>query len=209
MLSRAGVGVAEAAIMTCCTTLIADYFSGTERDRWLGLQTVFASAVGHASSSPLGGGLGAISWRTPFWLYASSLVFAVLAAALLWQPAAVRRRPPTARTALPPVPVARAAAAVPVTLFGGVVFYTPIVELPFVLDAAGVTAVSAIGASPRSPRPRPRPAPSPSAGSSRRGTATLLPSPSAWPASGWYLGLGATVAGASSSARSSPRPAPA
>ncbi|MEU4292774.1 MFS transporter [Kribbella sp. NPDC026596] len=33
VLTRVGVGVTEAAIMTCCTTLIADYFSGTARDR--------------------------------------------------------------------------------------------------------------------------------------------------------------------------------
>ncbi len=147
VLSRAGVGVTEAAIMTCCTTLIADYFSGTERDRWLGLQTVFAS-VSATIFFAVGGGLGAISWRAPFWLYASSLVFAVLAARLLWQPVAGSSTDGADRTggALPPVPWRSLMPAVAVTLFGGVVFYTPIVELPFALDAVGVTAVSTIGA---------------------------------------------------------------
>lgn len=41
--SRLGVGVAEAATMTCCTTLIADYFSGKQRARYFGLQVVFTS----------------------------------------------------------------------------------------------------------------------------------------------------------------------
>jgi MFS family permease len=146
VLSRVGVGVAEAAIMTCCTTLIADYFSGPQRDRWLGLQTVFAS-LSATLFFALGGALGAHSWRTPFWLYASSLAFAVLAAALLWQPRSpVEDAAGTARTALPQLPVRALLAPCLVTLFGGIVFYAPIVELPFVLDQAGVTAVPAIGA---------------------------------------------------------------
>ena len=145
VLSRAGVGVTEAAIMTCCTTLIADYFSGTQRDRWLGLQTVFAS-VSATVFFAVGGGLGAISWRAPFWLYASSLVFAVLAARLLWTPTASSAEAEHTGGALPPVPWSALMPAVATTLFGGVVFYTPIVELPFALDAVGVTAVSTIGA---------------------------------------------------------------
>lgn len=146
VLSRVGVGVAEAAIMTCCTTLIADYFSGQERDRWLGLQTVFAS-LSATLFFALGGGLGAHSWRTPFWLYASSLVFAVLAAALLWQPqSSAENAARTTRTVLPPLPVRALLAPCLVSVLGGVVFYAPIVELPFVLDHAGVDAVPVIGA---------------------------------------------------------------
>lgn len=144
VLSRVGVGLAEAAIMTCCTTLIADYFSGAARDRWLGLQTVFASLSATVFFA-LGGALGAHSWRTPFWLYASSLVFAVLAAALLWRPRPAGDTTST-RTGLPPLPRRDLLAPCLVTLFAGVVFYTPIVELPYLLDAAGVTAVPLIGA---------------------------------------------------------------
>jgi MFS family permease len=150
VLSRVGVGVAEAAIMTCCTTLIADYFSGPQRDRWLGLQTVFAS-LSATLFFALGGGLGAHSWRTPFWLYASSLIFAVLAAALLWQPRpsgenAAENTAETPRTALPPLPARALLAPCLVSVFGGIVFYAPIVELPFVLDHAGIDAVPVIGA---------------------------------------------------------------
>lgn len=144
VLSRVGVGLAEAAIMTCCTTLIADYFSGPARDRWLGLQTVFAS-LSATLFFALGGALGAHSWRTPFWLYASSLGFAVLAATLLWPPRPEGTADAT-RADLPPLPVRSLLAPCLVSLFGGIVFYTPIVELPFVLDHAGVTAVPVIGA---------------------------------------------------------------
>lgn len=43
--SRVGVGLCEAAIMTCCTTLIGDYWSGARRSRYLGLQTLMAAAT--------------------------------------------------------------------------------------------------------------------------------------------------------------------
>lgn len=145
VLSRVGVGITEAAIMTCCTTLIADYFSGAARDRWLALQTVFAS-MSATLFFALGGALGSLSWRAPFWLYVSSLLFALLAVRLLWQPTPRSAEAPRQRNALPPIPWRALAAPCLVTLFGGIVFYTPIVELPYVLDAAGVTAVGAIGA---------------------------------------------------------------
>ncbi|WP_406022555.1 MFS transporter [Nocardioides sp. NBC_00850] len=144
VLSRAGVGVAEAAIMTCCTTLISDYFSGTERDRWLGMQTVFAS-LSATLFFALGGALGAQDWRNPFWLYASSLVFLALAAALIWPPAG-ESTSADEHAPLPPLPTRALALPCAVTVVGGIVFYTPIVELPYVLDAAGITAVPAIGA---------------------------------------------------------------
>jgi predicted MFS family arabinose efflux permease len=145
VLSRVGVGITEAAIMTCCTTLIADYFSGVARDRWLGLQTVFAS-MSATLFFALGGALGSLSWRAPFWLYGFSLAFALLAARLLWQPAPRSAAAPAQRDELPPIPWRALTAPCLVTVFGGVVFYTPIVELPYVLDAAGVTAVGVIGA---------------------------------------------------------------
>src|SRR5690349_5365829 len=46
--SRAGVGVAEAAIMTCCTTLLADYFVGERRNRAFGLQTIVTTLAATA-----------------------------------------------------------------------------------------------------------------------------------------------------------------
>ena len=31
--------------MTCCTTLLADYFHGSQRDRYFGLQVVFTTVA--------------------------------------------------------------------------------------------------------------------------------------------------------------------
>ena len=68
IISRVLLGVCEAAIMTCCTTLIGDYWSGPRRSKYLGLQTLVAS-ISATVFLALGGALGAAGWRAPFWLY--------------------------------------------------------------------------------------------------------------------------------------------
>ncbi|MFD4198279.1 MFS transporter [Amycolatopsis thermoflava] len=138
LVSRVLVGLTEAAIMTCCTTLLADYFAGPRRNRYFGLQTVFTT-VAATIFLAVGGLLGAHSWRTPFWLYTVSLPLAFLAARHIWQP----RR--TTAAALPPLPWRRLLTPVGVTLIGGLVFYVLIVELSYVLDGIGVKSSSTIG----------------------------------------------------------------
>ena len=142
--SRVGVGIAEAAIMTCCTTLLADYFSGLRRSRYLGLQVVFTTLSATVFFAA-GGALGDRSWRAPFWLYASGLVFAVLVGLFIWQPKDLRQEEGAARRALPPTPWGTVAVPSAVSLFGGVAFYALIVELSYALDAIGVSSVATIG----------------------------------------------------------------
>jgi MFS family permease len=140
--SRVLVGLTEAAIMTCCTTLLADYFHGAQRERYFGLQVVYTTVAATVFFG-LGGALGSQDWRTPFWLYAVSLPLAFLAARYVWQPAPQAH----ARTGkLPALPWRQLAAPVGVTLLGGLVFYVLIVELSFKLDALGVESTATIGA---------------------------------------------------------------
>jgi MFS family permease len=144
VVSRVLVGLSEAAIMTCCTTLLADYFHGSKRERYFGLQVVYTTVAATVFFG-VGGALGAQNWRTPFWLYAVSLPLAVAAAKFVWQPAP--RAQEAARTEkLPPLPWARLAAPVGVTLLGGLIFYVLIVELSFTLDSIGVESTATIGA---------------------------------------------------------------
>src|SRR3954452_18371341 len=136
VISRVLVGLTEAAIMTCCTTLLADYFHGSQREKYFGLQAVFTT-IAATIFFGLGGALGSQNWRTPFWLYAVSLPLALAAARYIWQPA------PRARAAarpenLPPLPWRTLAAPVITTLLGSLVFYVLIVELSFKLDDIGV-----------------------------------------------------------------------
>ncbi|MFC3607286.1 MFS transporter [Stutzerimonas tarimensis] len=86
VLSRAGIGLAEAGIMTCCTTLIGDYYSGVRRQRLLALQMVVTS-LSAVLFITLAGFLGSETWRTPFLLYGVGFVLLPLCAWLLWEPA--------------------------------------------------------------------------------------------------------------------------
>jgi hypothetical protein len=166
--SRALIGVAEAAIMTCCVTLIGDYWQGERRERYLSLQVVVTS--GSAVLFLLAGGaLGAIGWRTPFWAYLCGLLFLPLALRFLWQPARPRTAAAESGGSVRAVPWRALAPLLALTLAGAVVFYALQLELSFVLDglgvgAAGIRAVRGPG-QPRGddrsrrlrpPRPRPR-----------------------------------------------------
>ena len=142
VVSRVLVGLTEAAIMTCCTTLLADYFHGRRRQRYLGLQVAYAT-VAATIFFAVGGALGAQNWRAPFWLYAVSLPLAALAAKYLWSPLPSST---ASRVALPPLPVRQLAAPVGMSLIGGLIFYVLIVELSFKLDDIGVESTATIGA---------------------------------------------------------------
>ena len=140
LASRVGVGIAEAAIMTVCTTLIADYYAGKQRDKYLGMQVLVATLAATAFFA-LGGALGSQGWRMPFWLYAAAILIAVPMALVLREP--IHRSENRTKTAVPWRQVAVPSA---VTLFGGIVFYALIVQLPYVLTGLGVSDVGVIGA---------------------------------------------------------------
>ncbi|MFE2070377.1 MFS transporter [Streptomyces sp. NPDC059467] len=143
--SRALVGVAEAAIMTCCTTLIGDYYSGQRRVKYLALQTMCASASATVFFV-LGGAAGSAGWRVPFWVYAVSLVLAPLMATALPSPAAAGTVVPEASGASRRAfPWRRLAGICALTFFGAMVFYTVPVEMSYLLDDLGVTNTGVIG----------------------------------------------------------------
>ncbi|PPF89624.1 MFS transporter [Subtercola sp. Z020] len=141
--SRLAVGVAEAAIITCCTTLLGDYFAGQRRNRYFGLQAV-VTALAATVFFALGGALGATGWRTPFWVYAGSLIIFAFMIPLISQPVGDGRAR-SERVALPPIPWARIAGPCIVAVFGGIVFYAVIVQLSYVLTGIGVSATAIIG----------------------------------------------------------------
>ncbi|MFF4353133.1 MFS transporter [Streptomyces sp. NPDC001530] len=162
--SRALVGVTEAAIMTCCTTLIADYYTGQRRVKYLALQTMCASASATVFFV-LGGAAGSAGWRVPFWVYAVSLVLAPLMATALPNPApraaadeALAKAETRAgeeirvggetraeRETRRPFPWRQLAGICALTFFGAMVFYTVPVEMSYLLDDLGVENSGVIG----------------------------------------------------------------
>ncbi|MFI6338875.1 MFS transporter [Streptomyces sp. NPDC050535] len=144
--SRALVGVTEAAIMICCTTLIGDYYSGHQRVKYLALQTMCASASATVFFV-LGGAAGSAGWRVPFWVYAVSLALAPLMAGALPDVGgrAAGNEAPAEAEARRPFPWRPLAGICALTFFGAMVFYTVPVEMSYLLDDLGVENSGVIG----------------------------------------------------------------
>ncbi|MEU8792612.1 MFS transporter [Streptomyces sp. NPDC048643] len=148
LASRVLVGVCEAAIMTCCTTLIGDYYQGPQRVRYLSLQTM-CTAASATAFFVVGGTAGSAGWRVPFWLYAVSLLIAPIMAVAL--PSATPRDSSENRTPLSanvghrPFPWRQMRSTCVLTFFGAMVFYTVPVEMSYLLDDLGTTSSGVIG----------------------------------------------------------------
>ncbi|WP_237687533.1 MFS transporter [Arthrobacter jiangjiafuii] len=139
VVTRAFVGVCEAFIMTCCTTLIGDYFHETRRNKYLSLQTVFTT-VSAVAFLTIGGLLGAGGWRNTFWMYGVAVVLAAIMLPVLWEP--VKNPTRNLRQAVPWRQLSKPAV---VTLFGGIAFYTLVVHLSYILTDLGLSDVARIG----------------------------------------------------------------
>lgn len=140
LISRIGVGLAEAAIFAAAMATISDLFEGHRRARYFGLLnlvTGLAAVVFIAVS----GALGNQNWRVPFWLY-------IIAAPLALVALLVLQRDPdrVERVALPRVEWRRLLAPILFTLLGGAVFYVPVAMLSFRLAELGVEQTAVIGA---------------------------------------------------------------
>jgi MFS family permease len=149
--SRALVGVAEAAIMTCSTALIIGHFAGRTGERFLALQTGSAPVVAIVVTI-LGGALGAASWRYPFFIYGFAFLLIPLTGLVV-------REPEHRRAVAVEVPTAAAAAADPqlpfrwgtllwrcgVSTFGMATFLVTAIQTSFVLTERGLTSPASIG----------------------------------------------------------------
>jgi len=144
LLARLAFGCAEAIIMTACTTLIADYWSGEERSKYINRQVVTIGIVG-SLFFVIGGVAGETSWRYPFYLYLLPLLFLPILIRALWEPARRIEREVDAET-FPRGEILRTVAGAYVLIFMGMVanFVVPVMA-PGLLVALGFTSSSLIG----------------------------------------------------------------
>jgi MFS family permease len=142
VVSRALVGVTEAAIMTCSTALIGGYFDGARRGRYLALQTGTAPLAA-ITVIALGGALGASGWRAPFFAYGFGFVLLPLVSFLLWETRSSESR----ATAAAPEAVAwgKLLWICAVTLFTMTAFLITVVQTGFVLTERGLDSPRLIG----------------------------------------------------------------
>jgi MFS family permease len=144
LAGRAFLGLAIGGIMTVGTTLAGDYFTGTERENYLGLQQAFTQ-FGGVAFVVTGGILADIHWRVPFAIYAAS--FLILPAVLAFL------REPAKKTVASGSPVTAAGSAnwsqvlllALSTYLINVLFYTVPSQLPFFLRHLEINSASAIG----------------------------------------------------------------
>lgn len=145
LISRIGVGLSEALIMVLSTTMIGDYYQGAARDKWLAGQTAFASMSALVFFN-LGGRLGLLGWRAPFWVYTSALVMLALVALFTWEPAddtaghggdEAEAAPRNATWA--GFPWGRMLPILGITVYGSVLFYTVQIQASVGLAVLGIT----------------------------------------------------------------------
>lgn len=144
LASRALMGVAVASILSISTTLVGDYFSGTERVRFLGLQSS-AMALGGVIFINLGGLLSDWSWRGPFLLYLTGVLLFPYALAVLREPRISTASSPEANMPTARVDVGRTALAYFIAMISMVMFYMFPAQLPFLLSEQGEVSGVAIG----------------------------------------------------------------
>jgi len=138
IVSRVGVGIVEAAVLTVSTTLIGDFFKGHERDRWLGFQTAVAS-ISATLLIFIGGLLGSFGWRGPFAVYGSSLILLLLVWRLTWEPEPDHQAGERlGQVSWAGFPFLRMAGICLVTFFASVMFYMVQIQLSLALAAKGI-----------------------------------------------------------------------
>jgi MFS family permease len=140
LISRIGVGLAEALIMVLSTTMIGDYYHGAARDKWLAGQTAFASMSALVFFN-VGGQLGAHGWRTPFWVYTSALLMMALVMAFTrdLKPGDHGAGEAPRNASWAHFPWGRIAVIMAITLYGSVFFYTVQIQAASGLHVLGIT----------------------------------------------------------------------
>jgi MFS family permease len=128
--------------MPIVITLIADYFEGMERQKFVGLQIAFMS-MGGILFIGLGGILADLGWRYPFLIYLSSLLVLPLSIMFLHEPGIVSRKA-QANTNLK-APGFIWMLFINTMLMWIIFFFIP-VQIPFHLKAIGIEKNALIGA---------------------------------------------------------------
>lgn len=137
MISRAVLGISVGMSMTIVITLIADYFEGMERQKFVGIQIAFMS-MGGILFIGLGGILADLSWRYPFLIYLSSLLVLPLSMMFLQEPAVIEKRNQANQNAKTPRIIRMLFFN---TMLMWIIFFLIPVQIPFHLKAIGVEKI--------------------------------------------------------------------
>ncbi len=159
LISRIGVGITEAAVMTLSTTMIGDMFSGPSRDKWLAGQTATASTSAILFLI-IAGYAGRFGWQGPFIVYLFPLVLMLGVIFFTWETGKEGENAPepphvfVGEVAAPSAvvkggkvkfPTAFLLGVCAITLVAALMFYTIQIQLSVALDAIGIKDPARIG----------------------------------------------------------------
>lgn len=144
LVTRMFVGIAEAVVMTCGTTMIGDLFQGRQREKWLATQSAI-SAIAAVFLFAIAGYLGNYGWRAPFGMYATALILALGVGLFTWEPVPHESEPVMAPGVRANFPWGHVLGVCAITIAGAILFYTFALELSIAFTEVGVTKPSTIG----------------------------------------------------------------
>jgi MFS family permease len=142
LISRIVLGMAVGMSMTIVITLIADYFEGKERLKFVGIQIAFMS-LGGILFIGVGGVLADIEWRYPFLLYLFSLLVFPLTLVFLNEPKVIKQTKQILQNVKAPQIIWMLFFNV---MLMWIIFFLIPVQIPFYLKTLGVEKNSLVGA---------------------------------------------------------------
>jgi MFS family permease len=141
LAGRALLGISVGVSMTIVTTLVADYYQGKPRQKFVGLQIAVMS-IGGIIFITLGGFLADINWRVPFLLYFFSILILPFGYLFLKEPR--RQTEVKSDTKIVKSPTIIWFVFLNVMLMWILFFIIP-VQIPFYLKSIGVEKNALIG----------------------------------------------------------------
>jgi MFS family permease len=141
LISRALLGISVGISMTIVITLIADYYEGMERQKFVGIQVAFMS-IGGILFIALGGVLADIGWRFPFLIYFFSLVVFPFSIIYLYEPVIAEKGAGNKQKSTAPKFIWWLFIN---TMVMWIIFFLIPVQIPFYLKAIGVAKNSLVG----------------------------------------------------------------
>lgn len=85
IISRLGVGIAEAVLLGASITMLGDFFADHQREKFLAINTAIASCSATIFFA-VGGFLASHSWRAPYAVYSVAILFLIAVIAFTWEP---------------------------------------------------------------------------------------------------------------------------
>ena len=143
LAGRAFLGLAVAGVMVSATTLIADYYQGSERANFMGLQAAFMGFGGVLFLS-VGGFVADLSWRYPFAIYLLAWLLVPAIALILFEPQFDKTQADSSQP-ISQFPVKLLAFIYASVLLQMLVFYLIPVQLPFYLQQLSGASASQAG----------------------------------------------------------------